>query len=718
MSEYSADQRQSSDFIDPLYYWNSIKSRIVWILLFTALVSAGAYYGLKKLTDVFVASTTVMIENSPSDVINIDDINRSQNPNKEYFLTQFEILRSRSIVERVVDQLNLAEHPALQPKTIKEPLLPFLENDEEPVVYTTEQVRRSVIKKVMESRTISPISNTQLVNIKFESIDPALASDVASAIAQEFIRSQAENLQTGSRQTNSWLTERLEDLRAQLRQSEETLQAFRDEHDVVDMKGVSTVELDHVERLSSAYSAAKSDRIHAENQYNQIIHSDNGGLPESLLNVAVIRNDRGVQDTTGKLDNAVRAIDELSRRYGPKHPRMAEAQTHLQSVRALLEEQIQDIKETLRNQARAAQSEERELLNALNAAKGNLQDINRKEVRLSELQREVQTNREIYERFLTQAKVSNEVEDLSRESARIVDRAYVPDKPAKPNRTLLFALAAAGSFAFACLIAILRDAVDDTFSSPDDVENNLGANCFGLLPELSRRRIQGNLLQAKDKKSQFYLESLQSICTFLQLSQDQPRKQVVTITSALPGEGKSTTVMNMAKLLGNTNRVLLIDADFRRPSVATSLGLDKYGSGLSNVLSGHVHWKSCVHSLDDSHVDVMTNGNNSDYKLSAASNDIIQRKVLHRLLEEIRQEYDHILIDAPPAVAMSDLLILAKHSNSLVFLIEAHKTSNKLLKRITKTLANSKIEIKGFILNKVDIGKLEKQAAYYGYHSI
>lgn len=718
MSEHSANHSRSSDFIDPLFYWNSIKARLPWIILFTVLVSAGAYYGLKQLEDIYRASTTVLIESSPSDVVNIDDISRSQNPNKEYFLTQFEILKSRTIVERVVDKLNLTEKPSLQPSSSSRPEIPFLTKDEPPKVYTEEELRRVVIDKVMKSRTISPVSNTQLVRIQFESPDPVLARDVSNAIAREFISSRAEKLQNSSRQTNTWLVDRLDDLRTQLRESQEALQQFRDENEFVDMKGQSTIESDHVERLSSDYVAAKSRRILAENDYGQITHFDDNSLPENLLNVPVIKNDPSIQRTRQELDQAIRSIDELSQRYGHKHPKMTEAQSHLQSVRALLQEQIQNVKETLKSRLRSARSAEKDLLRELNSAKQNLQSVNRKEIRLSELEREVQSNREIYDRFLNQAKVTGQVDELSLESARIIDSAFVPSQPAKPKRSLLFALAAGGSFLFGCLIAILRDAMDETFSSPDDIENHLGLNCFGLLPLLNRKRLKGNLLHAKDKKSLFYLDSLQNICTFLQLSQTGPRKQIVTMTSALPEEGKSTTLLNMARLLGDKDRVLLIDADFRRPSVAHSLGLPNDSAGLSNVLAGHVHWKTCTHTMPGSHADVITNGNHNEFKLSNASSDILHKKVLQRLLEEIKQDYDYILIDAPPAVAMSDLVILAKHSDSLVFLVEAHKTPKKVLQRIMKTLRSNDIPVKGAILNKVEISKLEKEAAYYGYNAI
>lgn len=718
MSEHSANHRRSNDFIDPLFYWNSIKSRLGWILLFTALVSAGAYYGLKKLDDVYQASATVLIESSPSEVVNIDDLNRSQNPNKEYFLTQFEILKSRSIVERVVERLNLTDRPSLQPATSDPSPIPFLAKDAPPKVYTDEELRRSVVDKVIKNRTITPVSNTQLVKIKFESTDPVLARDVSNAIAQEFISSRVETVKDSSRETNTWLVERLDNLRQQLRESQEALQEFRDQNEFVDMQGQSTIESDHVERLSSDYVAAKSRRILAENDYGQITSYGENVLPERLLNLPVVKSDRNIQVTQQQLDNAVRNIDELSQRYGPKHPKMIEAQTHLQSVRALLEEQIHDIRETLRSRLTAARRAEQDLLRELNSSKKNLQEVNRKGIRLSELEREVQSNREIYERFLNQAKISGEVGDLSRESARIIDRAFVPSEPAKPKRSLLFVIAAGGSFLFASLVVILRDAMDETFSTPDDIESNLGVRCFGLLPLLSRRRLKGNLLHAKDKKSLFYLDSLQNICTFLQLAQKQPHKQVVTITSALPGEGKSTTLLNMAKLLGDKNRVLLIDADFRRPSISATLGLPRDSAGLSNVLAGHVHWKTCTHSLPNSHADVLTNGNNNEFKLSTASNEILHKKVLFRLLEEIKQDYDYILIDAPPAIAVSDLLLLAKHSDSLVFLVEAHKTPKKVLKRIMKTLSSNDVPVKGAILNKVEVSKLEKEAAYYGYNAV
>ncbi len=367
---------------------------------------------------------------------------------------------------------------------------------------------------------------------------------------------------------------------------------------------------------------------------------------------------------------------KLSKRYGPMHPKLISARSELQAA-------------------------ERELA----AGKARIQTIGRKSVKLREYQRQVESNRTLYDTFLARLKEASQTVDLQTANARLMDPAVLPIKPFKPKKGLILALAFFTSLMFGVLLAFLYEALDRMLKSSDDIEEKLGLPMLGILQLLKGSKKKSDVPLTLDQQESSYAESVRSIRTGLVLSSlDNPHK-VILVTSSVPGEGKTTLSINLAMAMGKMERVLLIGADLRRPSLTRALGLEQGHRGLTEVLAETAEVRDCFHRLDDAGIDVLPCG-----RIPPNPLEMLSSERFARLLGVLEEKYDRIIIDSPPSQAVSDALVLSRYAKAVVYVVEADRTHEKAVRKGVKQL-QQKAPLAGLVLNKVDIAK----AAKYGY---
>lgn len=632
-------QQQNSQMIDEeidlQQYWIVLKRRRWSILILALLLTLLAVLVVFSITPTYRGTSTVLIEAQQAKYVSIEEVYGLDSGNKEYYQTQYEILKSRRIAERVIDSLNLTALEELNPPkedslfSVRDVLISLMILDD--VSLFSEQVREAIIERFMERVHVELVKGTQLARIAFDSESPQIAAEVTNAIARAYIDDQMESRLEMTRQATQWLGERIDVLKSNLDQSEKVLQEFLVSESLVDVGGVSTLTAQRLDELTT-----------------QVVGSR-------------------------------QRVSELSKRYGPKHPKMVAARAELESA-------------------------ERDL----KSSKREIQDIGKKEVTLRELKREVAINRQLYDTFLNRIKETNEAMELQSANARVVDSAVAPIKPVKPKKMLIVALVFIGSIFLGVMLAFLREALDKTFKSASDVEEKLGLPMLGMLPLIKADKKDGfNAAFAMlDEASTSFAESIRTIRTGIVLSSlDNPHKIIVT-TSSVPGEGKSTTSINLAIAIGQMERVLLIDADMRRPSVAKSFGLDRKGVGLSELVAGTAEASSCIHTIKEAGIDVITAGMIPPNPLELLSSDRFIR-----VLEELEKKYDRIVVDSAPVQAVSDSLVLSQHAKAVIYVIKADSTSEQIVKTGVQRLQQYNAPIAGVVINQVDTEK----AAKYGY---
>ncbi|HQQ62958.1 MAG TPA: polysaccharide biosynthesis tyrosine autokinase [Pseudomonadales bacterium] len=689
-------------------YWGLLRKHQWRILGFSFVATSLAALVIFSLTSIYQAEATLLIESRDAKIVSIEEVyNLGGAVRNEYFFTQFEVLKSRELAEKVIAKLKLTENPIFNPPESKKGFL-GLHIGGSATPPTEQEVLRKVVRKFASCLEVKPIRNTQLVTIAFETPDPVLSAEVINALAITYIESDLESRLDMTKQAATWLSSRMAGLRENLQAAENALQAYRDQEHLVDDSGVNTLASKEMNEIATKLVEARRKRSEMENIVAQIQGSqDYSALPAVLQQTLVQR----LKETEAE---ASQKLDQLSKRYGPKHPKIIQAKSELDTARSSSSQQIGKVIEGIRHDYEIAKATEESLNDALEKKKTELQGINRKTYKLSELQRAVDVNRQLYDTFFSRVKETSETADLQTAHARVIDKAVPPNNPVKPRRSLLLFLSAFFSLLFGGFLACLKEILDNAIRNPDDVRTRLGQQILGLLPLMKDRRDSAQASQtfSQDPRCSFS-ESIRTIRTGVVLSGlDSPHK-VLVVTSSVPGEGKTVVASNLSIAFGQMGKVLLIDADMRRPSVARSFGLPLSSPGLSNLVAGTAEVSLCIHRREDLGIDIIPSGLVPPNPL-----ELLSSKRFAAAIAALEKKYDRIIIDSAPCEVVSDALVLSTFANALIYVVKADSTNGKSVRSGIERLRQVGAPLTGVVLNQVDIEKGLRYGGYYygGYY--
>lgn len=715
--------QETDDEIDLLKLWQTIWRRkwgIASLVLVVTLVTALV---VLTLTPIYRASSSLLIEDKAAKVLSIEQIYGSEGTGSEYLQTQIELLRSRALAERVVRELNLTTHREFDPRQQPEPmidvrglfaaldirkLLPVTlpEDVAEEEADPEAQLFDEVVDTFMERVAVYPAGKSLLVRISVSMADARMAARAANALADGFIESQLEAKMDMSMSASSWMNGRLGELQQKLKDSEDKLQRFREAENLVDVKGVTTISAAELSATGDRMIDARRARAEAESQYRQVQAMKGAGWEKVATVPAVLGNPLIQQFRTAEAKAQAR-VDEVSRRYGKRHPEMIAANTELAAAQAALKAQVEQVVAGIESSYQLAVANEGSLRSSFEAKKGQIQDISRKEFQLRELEREVEANRSLYDTFMTRLKETTATADLESVNARVVDRAVVPKEPVKPKKSLIVVVAAMLSLFVGVGLALLLDFLNNTFKAPEQVESKLNLPVFGILPKIAKleRKDLAHLFTSDKHKT--FSESIRTIRTGMALASISHPHKVIVVTSSVPGEGKSTVSANIAYAFGQMEKVLLIDADLRRPTMARNFDFPVGAMGLANLIAGNATLEDVIREVDGIHM--MCAGTVPPNPL-----EMLSSPRFAKLIEALRSKFDRIIIDSPPTQAVSDAIVLGTQADSLIYVIKSAATPIPLVERGIGQLLQSNAPVNGIVLNQVDVNKGKKYGYNYG----
>ncbi|MCK7598394.1 polysaccharide biosynthesis tyrosine autokinase [Microbulbifer sp. CAU 1566] len=701
------------EVIDLRQYWRIVdrfKWRIAALSVAVAMLTAMVVF---SMTPRYQATATLMIEAEQPKALSIEEVYGLDSSRKEYFLTQFEILKSRRIAEEVVNRLNLVNHPEFDPDQQSPSLkarikgwLPFLASRE---MESEEEARQrkleSVTDAVSSRLSIAPVRNTQLVKITFESESPELAAKVANMVAEVFIDSHLQAKLDMTKQATSWLNDRLEDLRVKLEQSESRLQTFQEQEGLVDVSGVQGLAAQELNQITSQLIQARQEFKQAESIYSLV--QSRGADVDALASLPEVLNHKLIENIKQAEIDTARKVSELSRRYGPKHPKMISARDELESVQDKLRSEVRRLISGIHSDYETAQANVVALERELQQAKTEYQMVSRKETRYNELKREVDVNRQLYSAFLTRFRETSETSGFEAANARLMDPAVAPRLPAKPKKALIVALALVVSAMLGVMLAFLLEALNDGIRNPEDVENKLSQRMIGVLPWVDHdKRERLSLATFFDSDQHSFAEAVRTLRTSVVLSHlDRPAK-VISVTSSVPGEGKTTVSENLGFALSQMEKVLLIDADMRRPSVGKEFKLPPYHPGLSNLIAGSNTLAECIYHDEKSGMDIMPAGT-----VPPNPQELLSSPRFAKAIEVLKSKYDRLIVDTAPAQVVSDALIVSRIADSMLYVVKADSTRQKLVNNGIGRLLQVGAKLDGVVLNQVDT---TSKSGYYG----
>lgn len=718
-------QHDDDDGIDILKLWQTIARRKWSIIALTLVVAMVAVLVVLSMTPIYRASTTVLVSAKQANIVSIDQVYGIDGAG-EQMETQFELFRSRSLSERVVRELQLATHPEFDPRQKEAPLIDikswlsnlkpsslipgdFPEDLEADFSSNEDAIFDSVVQQFMGRINIAQKGKSALVSVQVDMADPRMAARAANHLVQSFIESQLEVSMAVSASATNWMNSRLDELRIKLKDAEVQLQEFREKENLVDLGGVATISGAELAATSNRMVSARSDRAEAQSLYQQVQSMKDGGW-RKLATVSAVLGDPLIQQFKANEARAKSKVDELSKRYGERHPAMESAKTELAAAEASLRGQVEQVVAAIERNYRLAVANESSLRSSVNENRAQIQNISRKEFQLREYQREVDSNRALYDTFLMRLKETAATNDLEIVNATIVDKATVPTSPIKPQKGLIVLVAAFLAALIGVGLSLIQEMLNNTFKNTDDVEQKLNLPVLGIVPLVKKKQQKEVAHLFESDSDKVFSESIRTIRTSMVLAGMGKEHKVTVVTSSVPGEGKSIVAANLAIAFGQMEKVLLIDADMRRPALAKNFEFPVGTPGLANVIAGTATFEESIQQVCG--VDMISAGAVPPNPL-----ELLSSKRFVEFIERVKGEYDRIIIDSPPTQAVSDPLMLGTLANALIYVIKSDDTAIPLAAKGVGQLLQSNAPVTGVVLNQVDMKKAKKHGyRYSGYY--
>jgi len=679
------------------------------------LVVGGIMLWTFTTTPIYETRTRLLIESDNPNIISFKEVIDEQGAKADYYQTQYNILQSRILAHKTLDELHLWDNPYLgQPATGPGFFARWL-GDHGRVQHAAntpadgespEQSR--AIDRFLENLTVSPIRNSRLVDIRFRLPDPELATRIVNALAKNYIEQNLEYRFVASKEASGWLKDRLDENRKQVEQAEAALQHYREQNDAIPLENRESIIVQKLSDLSAAVTQAKTDRFQKQAVYTQLESLRQSG--DALDSFPAILSNTYIQQQKAYLAQLQSQYTQLSEKLGERHPEIIKVQSAIHMAETKLEGEVAKIVQSVRNEYKASLAKENSLIQELNQQKLEAQGMARKSIDYSVLERDVQSSKQIYESLLQRAKETGISSELKASNIRIVDRAEQPRSPVAPRKMLNLALALVGGVLLGLTLAFFFEYVDNSIKTPDEIRSYLGLTTLGMVPALNAKTLKGREPLINTGVPPNFAEAFRAMRTnvlFAAAANEGPRTLVITSTG--PGEGKTIVAANLAIGFAQAGqRVILIDADMRRPRVHQMFDQPQE-PGLSNLMVGHTKPTATICKSSVPGLWLLPAG-----RIPPNPAELLGSRRFSEFITLLSQHFDSVIIDSPPIMAVTDSAIAASAASGVVFVVGAEMTSRQAAKAAIEQLQNGRPRFLGAVLNRVE---LERNAYYYsGYY--
>jgi capsular exopolysaccharide synthesis family protein len=696
------------DDID-LQHFAHIIGRRKWSIIGFALLMTllAALYAI-SMKPVYRASATLLIEGQAPNVVSIADVYGADTHTQQYYETQFEILKSRPLAEKVVTQLNLTSRPEFSWHPAPwAPLLNKLNMGKpRPNPFPV------AVDRYEQILDVAPTPKTQLVKVSFDSRDPALAAAVANAHARAYIESYLEAKEAMTRSASEWMSSRAGELRQQLTDSEQRLQAFKEREHLLDIdSGIQSLPTHELNDLSTKLIEARRVLSENRNVFDQVNMARDASLDEKLA-IPAVNVDPLVKQFREQRADALRKVAEIAKRYGPLHPKMKAALSERDEAQRSLESHVESVMDSIRNQQSVLQGQAQAVAIAVSNTKADVQSVSRKGSQYRALVQEVETNRELYSMFYKRISETKEANNLAATNARVIEPAEPPLTAARPKKALIVALAFVAALSFGVVLVVLADLMHATLNSSLDIEQKIGLPLLGLLPRVRRSRKFSKYLgrEYADQADPKFGEAVRTLRTAIGLSNLDASHKLIMVTSSCGGEGKTSVACNLALAFAQLERVLLIDADLRHSSVAKEFGLGDQLPGLAELCQGTADVDSCIVRVGNDKLDIITAG-----LMPVSPQELLSSQRIHEMMKKLKSTYDRIIVDTSPVLPVSDALLLANRADALVYVIKADSTKIGQVRAGLQLIRRTPVVVLGVILNQINLEKTEEYGSAHAY---
>ena len=716
---------------------------LILVIMFLSML-AGALI-LFQLVPRYTAETRILVGTRAINVVDIDNMLEALRPDRITIQGEVEVIASRSLAEKVVNELRLIDNPEFNhrlrppswfqqsmqwlrdpplwledsPAWIRESLqllYKFLFVEDMDSTLTPEEralnAYDETVSALMEAMDIEPVRVSYVVSVSVTSEDAELAATIANTLANLYLQNQLEQKFGTTEQASAWLNERVSALRERVEKSEKAVEEYRQSQGLTQISDLSLIE-QQISEVNSLLIDSRATTSEADAKFRrtrQLMHTENDvySAPEVLAS-PLIQNLR-LQEA-----NLVGEVAQMAQEFGPQHPSMINANAELADIRTKIKEEVGRVVSSLEIDLEVARTREQTLKNSLEELKEEASQLTVSQARLRVLEREAAANQAVFDVFLerhmeTRHMETGEQEELFSADAQIISYAKAPSEPSWPNMRAAMGI----SFVISGLLALLtvflvEQLLGRGIRHSGQLKTVLGVDSLGAIPLLNKeKQIVDHVLNSP---MSIYSESLRMLhigllTTYKNESTPNPGLSVL-ITSSLPEEGKTTLCISLARLIARSGRrILLIDGDLRHGQIAKSLRLSQ-GFGLANLMTGYADdIDQAIQHDQKSGLDVIAQG-----KSSMTMTDIFHQRRFSAILAELKTRYDLVVIDTPPVLLVADTTTMATCVDDVVFVVRCGKTSRKIASRGVSQLLSSQTNITGAVLTMAQ----EPRKGYYSY---
>jgi capsular exopolysaccharide synthesis family protein len=677
-----------------------------WRFLILGVILASLVVGTivtLLMTPKYTAVATVEISRESNKVTDLQGVEReATSSDQEFYQTQYGLLRSRSLAERVATQLRLVDDPkffTLFGKSDKDPALQLTGGQ---YSASSRAVRRRIAGEILLDHVgIEPTRLSRLVDIRFTSPEAALSARIANAWAENFIRTNLERKIQATSYGRDLLQRQLAQLKERLDQSQRQLVGYASAERIINLPGQAgaggatserSIVADDLAALNAALGQATADRIQVEARYQQA--GRNGSSTEALRNQAI----NGLRQKRAEM---AAEYQRLMTQFESGYPPAKAIQSQIDQLDRSISREEGRVSGSLLADYREAQERENSLQRKVDQLKTSYLDLRRRSIQYNIYQQEVDTNRALYDGLLQRFKEIGVAGGVGINNIAIVDPADVPQRPSSPRLIINLAIALISGLIVGAGLAFAFEQIDEAIADPAEVERRLGLPLLGSVPKLDDGTPKEALIDRKSDMVDAYL----AIQTNLAFSTEHGVPRSFAVTSTRPAEGKSTTALALATTLARGKRnVILVDGDMRSPSIHHLGGVD-HDHGLSNFLSGQDDIERLIFPMSDLGFMAMSAG-----PIPPNAAELLTGNRLALLIDRLLETYDHVVIDSPPVMGLADAPLIASRVEGVIYAVESHGIRASVVKIALNRLASANARILGGVLTK-----FEARKAHYGY---
>ena len=706
-----------------LDYWAIVRKRRWVVLAVLVVVFTTVAIGTLKERPVYEGKVLVEIDPEAPAVVNFKQVVNNPVDVDAYMETQYKILKSRSLAELVVRDLQLYRIPEFYSARwlfgLFQSTPKVLPSASDPNPNINADYYRNSISHMQNSIDINPVRQSNLVEVSFESYRPDVAEQVANKLADDYKSYNFNVKWQATTDASNWLSSKLVDLQAELEKSDDAVEAYAQSHDLLFVTNQQSLSQARMQTLLNEYSTAQGDMFAKEGLYSLVQKGKVEDLPGVLNNGLIQALEVKMADDKAK-------YDDITSWVKPNYPKAREIQREIKGMQRRLDKQKLAVIQNMVDDYKSAEHNVNYLSKAIDQQKKLMNSLNQKSVQYNILKRRADSDRELYQGMLERMKEAQVSAGLSASNIRIVDPAIVPEAPVKPRVFLNLTLGIILGLGLGVGLAFFQEYLDKTLKSADDVERLLRLPSLGIVPKFALNghgdhdgigdgehskllpiKVDGNGHHAPAiQTAPAIAEAFRSLRTSILLSAS-PVPKLLLITSALPSEGKTTTALNLGATLASLNaRVVVVDCDMRRPAVHRVAGVENK-PGFVQCLTGHATLRDAVLPVPGvPNLSVIPCG-----PIPPNPAEVLSSHMTGELLRKLREEFEFVLVDSPPILSVADSRILATLTDAAILVTRAHSTPYDVVRRARSLLYGANSRILGVALNDVDLHR----DGYYGY---